>query len=375
MKKSIAYKLGAAVFLVAVASLAAWFVFTNVGNSKGNNDKGYHEASYYEKLGDKAVQCKLCPNFCRLKPDQIGLCKARKNIDGKLYSIVYGNIAAKHLDPIEKKPLYHFLPGTAAYSIATTGCNLGCLFCQNWQISQIFPWETKIQKMSPEEVVDEALKSGAKSIAFTYNEPTIFYEYMLDIAKLAKKKGLKTAVISAGFINPEPLKELLPYIDAYKIDFKGYSEEFYKKLTNARLTPVLETMKTIKQSNTWLEIVNLVIPGENDSDKDLMGLINWIKDNLGTDVPLHFLRFHPDYKLLNKPPTPEETVKKARKMAMDAGLKYVYTGNIFFPEGSTTYCPKSKKPAIEREVFFVTKNNLTPEGRCSDGEKIPGVWK
>jgi len=375
MKKEVIYKVGAAVFLAAVVSLAGWFVFTNVVSSRGSEAAGLHEASYYEKVDGKTVRCRLCPNFCTLGPDQIGLCKARKNVDGKLYSLVYGNIASKHLDPIEKKPLYHFLPGTAAYSIATTGCNLGCLFCQNWQISQVFPWETRTLRMTPEQVVEEAVKSGAKSIAFTYNEPTIFFEYMLDIAKLARKRGLKTAVISAGYINPEPLKEFLPYVDAYKIDLKGFRDEFYQKLTKGRLEPVLEAMKIIKASGTWLEVVNLVIPGENDSKEDLMGLIAWVRDNLGTDVPLHFLRFHPDYKLLNTPPTPEETIKRARRMAMDAGLKYVYTGNIFYPEGSTTYCPKSRQPAIEREVFFVKKNNLTADGRCRDGEMIPGIWR
>lgn len=375
MRRNVCYKIGAALFLVVVVSLAGWFVFTNVVNSKSGAGKGLHEASYYEKEGGGVVRCKLCPNFCRLKPGQTGPCRARKNVDGKLYSLVYGNIAAKHLDPIQKKPLYHFLPGTAAYSIATTGCNLACRFCQNWQIAQVFPWETRTTPMTPEQVVDEAVKSGAKSIAFTYNEPTVFYEYMLDIAKLAHKRGLKTAVISAGFINSEPLKELLPHIDAYKIDFKGYRDEFYRKMTNARVGPVLEAMRTIKESGTWLEIVNLVIPGENDSKEDLMGLINWVKDNLGTDVPLHFLRFHPDYKLLNTPPTPVETIKRARRMAMDVGLKYVYTGNIHFPEGGTTYCPKSGKPAIVRDLFFVTENNLTAGGRCPDGEKIPGVWR
>jgi len=375
MKRSALYKIGAAAFLIVIVSLAGWFIYTSAVSSKGNDAAGLHEAMYYEKLGEGAVQCKLCPNFCRLRPGDIGLCKARKNVGGKLYSLVYKNIAAKHIDPIEKKPLYHFLPGSRAYSIATTGCNLGCLFCQNWQISQIFPWEGRITPMEPQEVVDEAIASGSKSIAFTYNEPTIFYEYMLDIAKLAKKRGLKTAVISAGYINPEPLKELLPYIDAYKIDFKGFNEAFYRKLTKGRLEPVLEAMKIIKASGTWLEVVNLVIPGENDSDKDLMGLINWVKDNLGTDVPLHFLRFHPDYKLLNTPPTPEETIKKARRMAIEAGLKYVYTGNIFYPEGSTTYCPKSGKPAIVREVFFVKQDNLTADGRCPDGERIPGIWR
>jgi pyruvate formate lyase activating enzyme len=375
MHKKNASKIGAAVFLAAIVSLAGWFVFSSVVNSRGGEVSQLHEARYYEQLGDDAVRCNLCPNFCTLTPGAIGKCKARKNIGGKLFSLVYGNIAAKHLDPIEKKPLYHFLPGTAAYSIATTGCNLACRFCQNWQISQIFPWEGRTEPMTPEQVVDEALKSGAKSIAFTYNEPTIFYEFMFDVAQLAHAKGLKTAVISAGFINPEPLRALLPYIDAYKIDFKGFNPEFYRRMTNGEVAPVLAAMKAIKESGTWLEIVNLVIPGENDSTEDLMGLINWVKDNLGTDVPVHFLRFHPDYKLRNLPSTPVETIKRARQMAMDAGLNYVYTGNIPFEEGETTFCPTSHKPAIVRQGFFVVKDDLTADGRCRDGEKIPGIWR
>lgn len=336
----------------------------------------FHLAKYYEKLDDKIVRCLLCPNRCILSEGQVSPCRARKNINGELYTLVYGKIAALHTDPIEKKPLYHFLPGTYAFSIATTGCNLRCKFCQNWQIAQVFPWdiETTIE-MTPEEVVNSALESGAKSIAYTYSEPTIFYEYMLDIAKLARKKGLKNVVISAGYINPKPLKELLKYVDAYKIDFKGFDDKFYRKMTAGSVKPVLETMKIIKKSGVWLEIVNLVIPGENDSEKDIKNLIIWVRDNLGKDVPLHFTRFYPNYKLTNLPPTPEKTLKKARKMALDLGLKYVYTGNIDDPEGSTTFCPGSHKVAIKRKGFFVEKNNLDKFGNCPDGGKVPGVWQ
>lgn len=375
MSKAAAYKLGAIIFLLVVVGLAGWLILGAAQRGDVSPAGDLYRAKYYEKLDNKLVRCTLCPNHCVLSSGQIGLCKARKNINGDLYSLVYGGIAAKHVDPIEKKPLYHFLPGTKAYSIATTGCNLACRFCQNWQISQIFPWEASSVKMSPEEVVEDALKSGAASIAFTYNEPTVYFEYILDIAKLAHQKGLKTVVISAGYINPEPLEELLPYIDAYKIDFKGFDDRFYQKMTNGRVEPVLDAMKIIKQKGVWLEVLNLVIPGENDSKEELMGLINWVKENLGTEVPLHFTRFHPDYKLTNTPPTPEETLKKARRMALDAGLKYVYTGNIYDPEGGTTYCPKSGEPIIVRQGFFVTQNNLTADGRCPDGSRIPGVWK
>jgi len=364
-------KIGAILFLVFVVSLTGFLIY-----NRERSPEDLYPAKYYKELGNGMVQCHLCPNRCILSKGQIGLCKARKNVDGKLYSLTYGNLASIHLDPIEKKPLYHFLPGTLIYSISTTGCNLQCKFCQNWQISQVFPWQIETKKMDPEEVVEEAIKSGAKSIAFTYNEPIVFYEYMLDVAKLAKKRGLKTVVISAAYINPEPLKELLKYIDAYKVDFKGFREEFYRKLTvTGHVAPVLEAMKIIKESGTWLEIVNLIIPGENDSEEDIKNLILWIKDNLGTEVPLHFSRFHPDYKLLNVPPTPIETLKKARKMALDLGLKYVYIGNVDDLEGNTTFCPESKIPAIKRKGFFVIENSLDKEGRCPTGEKIPGVWQ
>lgn len=350
-----------------------FLIWGRAGNPQGE-ETGLYPALYYEALGGKIVRCNLCPNRCVLSEGQIGQCRARKNVEGKLYSLVYGKLSSVHLDPIEKKPLYHFLPGTKAYSIAATGCNLQCKFCQNWQIAQVFPWEVETTKTTSEEVVEQALASGAQSIAFTYNEPTIFYEYMLDIAKIAKEKGLKTAVISSGYINPEPLRGLLPYIDAYKVDLKGFDEKFYQKMTLGRLEPVLETMKTIKEAGVWLEVVNLVIPTENDSEEDLQNLILWVKDNLGEDTPLHFTRFHPDYKLTNLPPTPIETLKKARKMALDFGLKYVYTGNIEDPEGSTTYCPESGEPAIVRQGFFTVENKLQ-NGKCPSGEAIPGVWQ
>lgn len=364
-------KIGAAIFLLVVVGVLAFLIITK----ERTKTESLYEAMYYESLPGKMVRCNLCPNRCILSPGQIGICKARKNIDGKLYSIVYGKVAAVHLDPIEKKPLYHFLPGTKTYSIATTGCNLRCKFCQNWQIAQVFPWEVKTIDMTPEQVVENALKAGAKSIAFTYTEPVVFYEFMLNTAKLAKEKGLKTVMITSGYINPEPLKNLLKYLDAVKIDFKGFSDKFYQKMTMGHVQPVLDAMKIVKQSGKWLEIVNLVIPGENDSEEDIRNLALWVKENLGEDVPVHFTRFHPDYKLLNTPPTPIETLKKARKIAMEVGLKYVYTGNVYDPEGSTTYCPDSGEVAIKREGFFVVENNLDEEGRCSSGEKIPGIWK
>ena len=367
-------KIAAILFLAAIVGLAGLIIYDREKHRGISDESSLYPAQYYEKLAGKMVRCNLCPNRCILSKGQVGVCKARKNIDGELYSLVYGKIASAHIDPIEKKPFYHFLPGTKAYSIATTGCNLRCSFCQNWQIAQVFPWEARSIEMTPEQVVEDALKSGAKTIAFTYNEPSVFYEYMLDIAKLAHQKGLKTVVVSAGYINPEPLRELLKYIDAYKIDFKAFNEEFYYKMTAGRLQPVLEAMKVIKEEGVWLEIVNLLIPGENDREEDIRNLVVWVRDNLGPDVPLHFLRFHPDYKLLNLPPTPIETIKKARRIALDLGMKYVYTGNIPAVDTENTYCSKCGAKMIERRGYFIKRYDH--EGKCSKcGESLDLILK
>jgi len=357
-------------FLIFIIGLVVFLIY----NREKAAEASLHSAKYYQELGNGLVQCNLCPNRCILSPGQIGLCRARKNVDGKLYSLVYGKISSAYVDPVEKKPFFHFLPGSKVYSVSSTGCNLRCSFCQNWQISQVFPWEVQTKDMTPEEVVNAALESGSEAIAFTYNEPIVSYEFMLETAKLAKERGLKTLVVSAGYINPEPLKELLPYIDAYKVDLKAFSEDFYQKLTGGHLAPVLETLKIIKQSGTWLEVVNLLIPGENDSEEEIREMARWIKENLGDDVPLHFSRFYPMYKLKNLSPTPEQAVIRAREIAMDEGLKYVYTGNIVYPEGESTYCPESGEVAIKRRGYFILENNLK-DGLCPDGEKIPGVWE
>ena len=368
-------KFFAILFLIIIVGLAGYLIYgREKGAKQANNVEILYKAKYFEKLSGNIVRCGLCPNRCILSEGQIGLCKARKNINGELYSLNYGNVAAQHIDPIEKKPFFHFLPGAKAYSISTTGCNMRCSFCQNWDISQVFPWEVKTTKMTPEQVIDDALQSGSEVIAFTYNEPIVYYEYVYDVAKLAKEKGLKTVIVSNGYINPEPLKELLPYIDAYKVDLKAFKEEFYSKFTGGHLAPVLETIKTIKNSGVWLEIVNLLIPGENDSDEEIREMAKWIKENVGDDVPLHFSAFHPEYKLQNLPSTPSETIIKARQIAMEEGLKFVYTGNVVYPEGESTYCPNSKEIAIGRRGYMIYENNLA-DGKCSDGEQIPGIWK
>jgi len=260
-----------------------------------------------------------------------------------------------------------------AYSVATVGCNLRCLYCQNWEISQSFPEDVQSIKMTPEQLVERALASGAESIAYTYTEPIVFYEYMIETAKIARQKGLKNVVISAGYINSEPLKELCQHIDAIKIDLKAFNNEFYQKFVGGTLEPVLNTLKIIKEQGVWLEIVYLVIPGENDNKEEIQEMSKWIIDNLGEDIPLHFTRFYPMYKLINLPPTPEQTVRDLRKIALEQGLKYVYTGNLGDWQTESTYCPNSQEMAIERKGYFVTQINFN-QGVCADGEQIPGVW-
>ena len=377
-------KVGAGLFLAAVVGMAAWLVFSGGGPSAAGPSAGSvasapdaadrREALWWNSLPGGDVQCTLCPNACRLGDGQIGLCRVRQNIDGTLRSLSYGQVAAAHVDPVEKKPFYHVLPSSRAFSLATPGCNLRCLFCQNWEISQSYPWEVATRTVSPEEVVAAALQSGAESIAFTYSEPTIFYEYMLDIARLAQARGLKTLVVSAGFINPEPLRALLPHVDAYKIDFKGFDPAFYETLTGGSREPVLEAMKIIRESGVWLEVVNLLVTGHNDGEDDVRALARWVRDNLGADVPLHFSRFHPMHKLANLPPTPVETVLRARRIALDEGLRYVYTGNIPSAEGDSTRSPRSGEIVIERKGYHVIRNRLAG-GVAPDGEPIPGVWK
>ena len=379
-------KLLAILFLLAVTGLAALLAWSREQAARAAAPaplsesespaaaQGLHEAMWYESLAGGLVHCQLCPNSCRIPDGQIGLCRVRQNIGGRLYSLSYGRIAAQHVDPVEKKPFFHVLPGSRAFSLATPGCNLRCLFCQNWEISQAFPWEVSTRATAPEDVVEAALASGCASIAFTYTEPTIFYEYMLDIARLARPRGLKTLVVSAGYIQPGPLKELLPFIDAYKIDFKAFDPDFYTRLTGGSRDPVLDAMKTIHASGVWLEIVNLLVTDQNDGEDQVRALARWVKDNLGPDVPLHFSRFHPMHKLSNLPPTPIARVVRAREIALEEGLHYVYTGNIPFAPGDSTYSPQTGEKLIERQGYFVVTNHLV-DGLAPDGERIPGIWK
>ncbi len=333
------------------------------------------EAMYWEQLDNKKVQCHLCPHHCVLNPGQRGICRVRENRKGKLYTLNYGLPCAVHIDPIEKKPLFHFLPSTPVFSIATAGCNFRCKFCQNWQISQRCPEETENVWLSPGEVVKSAEENNCPSIAYTYSEPTNFYEYMFETAKLAQKSGIKNTMHSNGYINPEPLRALCSYLDAANIDLKGFTEEFYQELCGGSLEPVLQSLKILREEGVWLEITNLVIPTKNDDPETIKKMCEWIRDSLGTDVPVHFSRFWPLYKLRNLPPTSVETLERAQKLALNVGLKYVYIGNIPGHKAENTYCPKCGKVVIRRISYHIAENNIV-KGKCKFcGHTISGVWK
>lgn len=338
-------------------------------------DNNCHEASYYVKLDDKQVNCVLCPRRCIIPDTKRGFCGVRENKGGILCSLVYGKPCSLHIDPIEKKPLFHFLPGSNAFSIATVGCNLRCKFCQNWQISQARPEDVESLNLTPQQVVEKAIQSGAPVIAYTYTEPTIYYEYMFDIAKLAKAAGIKNVMHSAGYILEEPLRKLCPYLDAANIDLKGFNNKFYSELTLGSVDDVLRTLKILREEGVWLEVTILLLPGLNDGPQEIKKMCEWIRDNLGPQTPVHFSRFWPIYKLANLSPTPLETLEMARSIALKTGLKYVYIGNVGSTEAEDTYCPRCGKKVIERSGYVVTAINIV-NGKCKFcGEPIEGVWQ
>jgi pyruvate formate lyase activating enzyme len=325
----------------------------------GEDTKYRIEARYYERLPDKAVHCKMCPRQCIVRDGQRGFCRVRQNIDGTYYSIVYGRVCAYHIDPIEKKPLFHFLPGTTAFSLATVGCNMECKFCQNWEISQEKPENVQGISLAPAEVAESAKRFAAPSIAYTYTEPTVFYEYMYDSAAEGHRVGIRSVMISAGYINEEPLRRLATQMDAIKVDLKALSDDFYRDICSTSLKPVLETIGRVKGTGTWLEIVNLIIPTLNDADEDIRRLSRWVLDNVGDEVPIHFTRFYPTYKLKNLPPTPVQSVERARKIAVDMGVKYAYVGNVPAGHpGESTYCPSCGNTVVERAGYTVMAVDL-----------------
>lgn len=335
-----------------------------------------YPAKYWVPGDNNSLQCKLCPRNCVLGSRQRGTCGVRENIGGKLFTMVYGIPCAINIDPIEKKPLFHFLPGTTVFSIATAGCNLKCKFCQNWDISQSKPENTKNTPLLPVEVVQAAKENGCPSIAYTYSEPVIFYEYMLETAKLARKERIKNTMHSSGYINPEPLKELCNYMDAANIDLKGFTESFYQEMCEGSLAPVLQTLRILKQKGVWLEITNLIIPTKNDDTTNIRKMCEWIRDSLGADVPLHFSRFFPMHKMKDLPPTPVSTLEKAYNIAKKVGLKYVYIGNIPGHKAENTICPSCRRTLIARKGYYIFENNILSNGRCKFcSKKVPGVWR
>jgi pyruvate formate lyase activating enzyme len=316
-------------------------------------------AKWWGPTGNGKLLCTLCPRYCTIGEDQNGFCYIRKNIKGKLYSIGYGKPTGFSVDPIEKKPLNHFLPGTGILSFGTAGCNLGCKFCQNWSMSKAKTNDIHSLHATPDDVVSFAKNYDVPSIAFTYNEPTIFGEYVIDISRLATEEGIKSVMVTAGYIDKEARKDVYKYIDAANVDLKAFTERFYHKLTSSHLNNVLDTLIWLKnETDVWIEITTLLIPGENDSEDEIKQMSNWILKNLGDSVPLHFSAFHPDFKMRDKSPTPVSTVKNARQIALKEGIKYCYVGNVNDNEGSTTYCPNCKTSLIIRDWHTVTDNKM-----------------
>ena len=332
------------------------------------------EARYYRQLDNEKVQCLLCPKKCVTGNGKRGVCRVRENQAGSYKTLVYGRLTSMNLDPIEKKPLFHFLPSTTALSVATAGCNVRCKFCQNWNISQANPEEVRFRYVSPEELVQTARRYGARSIAYTYNEPIVFIEYMLDSATLAKAQGVHSVMISNGYLNRKPLDDLCKQLSAIKVDFKAFSDRFYHQTVSGSLQPVLDTMVRIKEQGVWLEMVYLVITTLNDEPQELREMCQWIINNLGTDVPLHFTRYHPQYLLKNLPPTPIPTLQTAYQIARDAGIQYVYLGNVPTNPAENTYCASCGKMVVERTGFAIRSVSLQ-DGKCAFcGNPIPGIW-
>ena len=333
-----------------------------------------HAARWWETAPDGRVHCYLCARHCRLRPGQAGFCSIRLNQDGRLVSLGYGAPAAVHADPIEKKPLFHFLPGTSALSLGTTGCDLGCSFCQNWDLSHSRHVPAPGRRLEPADVVALALERGCPSIAFTYNEPTLWGEYVLDVAAAAREHGIATVLVTNGYVSHEAFRDLYGPVAAANVDLKALSDEFYRRHALGRLAPVLETLRRLRdETDVWVEVTNLVIPTLNDGPDDVRRLADWVLQHLGPDVPVHFTAFHPDFRMLDLPPTPPATLRAARHIAREAGLRYVYEGNV--PgEGTHTYCPDCGRLLVRRSWHEVLEDLLV-DGHCPGcGLAVPGRW-
>ena len=332
------------------------------------------EALLWNKLDEKRVHCYLCAHECMIPESKFGICGVRQNVGGILYTLVYGEVIAAHVDPIEKKPLYHFLPGTMSYSIATVGCNFKCGFCQNWQISQASMRDGGVTSkctLMPEQIVEETKKNNCSSVSYTYTEPTIFFEYAYDTARLTKQAGLYNVFVTNGYMTRQALDMIKPYLDAANVDLKSFSESYYKKNCKAHLQPVLDTITSMKELGIWLEVTTLVIPGENDSDEELSQIAEFLA-RVDKDIPWHISRFHPDYRLLDHTATPVETLRRAREIGHRKGLRYIYLGNV--PEGANTYCYRCQDLVTERRYMGVKSDNLK-NGRCPACDtEIRGIW-
>jgi len=332
------------------------------------------EARYYKKLEEGGIECGLCPRHCRITDMERGYCGVRENRDDIYYTLVYGLPCAINIDPIEKKPLFHFYPGTSALSLATAGCNVNCKFCQNWDISQSRPEQTSNINLPPREIVDLCLQRKVTNLAYTYSEPVIFYEYMYDIAKLGREKSIHSVMITNGYIEERPLAELLPQLDAIKVDIKAIREDYYKNIVDGELKPVLDRLIQIKKAGVWLELVYLVVPTLNDSEGEFRDMAIWIKEYLGIDTPLHYSRFHPQYLIKNLPPTPENTLQKAHDISRAEGLEYVYLGNLTGHPAESTYCPGCGMILIERKGYSILKYNLDGNQCRVCKREIPGLF-
>jgi pyruvate formate lyase activating enzyme len=336
-----------------------------------------NEALLYTHDSNESVTCELCRHGCVIKNGHRGICGVRENHEGRLYTLVYGKLVAAHVDPIEKKPLFHFLPGSLIYSVATAGCNFSCKFCQNADIAQMPKTGAKIIEgrfVSPDDVIFGAIENGCRSIAFTYTEPTVFFEYALDTAKLAHEKGLKTVFVSNGYMSEKAVNTIAPYLDAANIDLKSFSDDFYRTCCGARLEPVKESLKYLKTKGVFLEVTTLIIPGLNDGKEELKALARFILEDLGPETPWHISRFHPTYRLTDRGPTPVETLNAARQIGLDEGLAHVYTGNVPGHPGENTFCRSCGEILLERRGYMILKNNLS-NGRCSGcGAAAHGVY-
>jgi len=331
---------------------------------------------YWHRTGDGRVQCDVCPRACRLQEGQRGFCFVRMRQDDAIVLTTYGRSSGYCVDPIEKKPLNHFLPGTPVLSFGTAGCNLGCRFCQNWDISKSREIDTLADAASPEAIARAAADLDCRSVAFTYNDPVIFLEYAIDVADACRERGIKTVAVTAGYMCADPRAEFYQHIDAANVDLKGFTSDFYHRVCLGQLNPVLETLEYLKhQAGVWLEITNLLIPGANDSDTEISALTQWVAGHLGPDVPVHFTAFHPDFKMADRPPTPSATLARARRIALDTGLRYPYTGNMHDTPGQSTYCHGCGEPVIERDWYRLGIYRLTGDGRCVRCDtRLPGVF-